>query len=299
MLRALNIDASPVLVSTRARQTLADFHPSPMFFDHAVVQVTVNGQYYYLDPTAAYECGPLAGRSWPNYGYGLPVVPQVTALRVIPPCPVLPKTTETAYFNIGGFVQETSVNIVTVAEGTDAEALREYFATTALDDIERERLEARAKYYPDIRSVAHLQFTDDAQINRVQINEFYSIPRIWNRLPDESYYHCRFFAVNLADVMDKPMDLVRTQPLAIAYPVHRISRVEANWGIGWPVQPDNQTINNPAFSFYRTVNIIGTNLVVEHEFRSLSDVVTPDAYPAYVQQLNAASGFLGTTVISY
>jgi hypothetical protein len=47
------------------------------------------------------------------------------------------------------------------------------------------------------------------------------------------------------------------------------------------------------------VNIIGTNLVVEHEFRSLSDVVTPDAYPAYVQQLNAASGFLGTTVISY
>jgi hypothetical protein len=68
---------------------------------------------------------------------------------------------------------------------------------------------------------------------------------------------------------------------------------------GWPVQPDNQTIENPAFSFYRTVNIISTNLVIEHEFRSLSDAVAPDAVPTYLRQLNAATDYLGTTVVSY
>ncbi|HEX3718711.1 MAG TPA: DUF3857 domain-containing protein [Verrucomicrobiae bacterium] len=299
ILRAMNIDASPVLVSARARQTLTDFHPSPVFFDRAIVRATVNGREYFLDPTAAYESGPLAGRSWLNYSYGLSVAPETTALRVIPSCPVLPTTTESFYFNLGGFDRETTVNIVTVAEGTDAEALRERFATSEPEDIERQYLEAREKDYPDIRSAAHLQFNDDERTNRIQINEFYTIPKIWSHLPDDYHYHCQFYSPDLAEVMTKPLDLVRTQPLAIAYPVHRVSRVEATWAAGLPTHPDNLTINNPAFSFSRMVNILGAKLVIEQEFRSTSDVVTPDAFPTYVRQLNAADELLSTSVVSY
>ncbi|HEY3915295.1 MAG TPA: DUF3857 domain-containing protein [Verrucomicrobiae bacterium] len=301
LLRGLNIDASPMLVSARLRQTLPDYHASPVFFDGVIVRATINSQTYYLDPDDSYDSGPLAGRSWFDYGYALNIspVPMATGLTVIPPCPVLPQTTETAYFNIGGYNQESTVSFVTVAEGIDAEAIRQHFATAAFDEIEREYLEERARSYPDIRSVAHLKFNDDEKTNRVEITESYSIPRIWNIQSQEPYYHCRFYAGSLAEVMGKPMDSTRTDPLAIPYPVHRISRVEASWYIGWPVQPDNQTINNPAFSFYRTINIIGTNLVVQHEFKTTSSVVAPEAYPAYVRQLNAASEFLGTTVVSY
>jgi transglutaminase-like putative cysteine protease len=299
LLRSLDIDAYPVLVNTRARQTVADLHPSPVVFDHAIVQATINNQYYFLDSTAAYERGPLAVRSWPNYGYGLLIRPGVTALREIPPCPVLPKTTVTAYFRVGGLNEESDVRIVTVAEGADAEALREHFSTTPPDEIEREFYHAQARYYSEISSTAPLQFTDDEQNNRIQITEFYSIARMWSRLPEEAYYHCHFYSVNVDDAMRKPDVSGRTMPLGIDYPVHQVSRVEASWATGWPVQPDNHTIENPAFSFYRTENFIGTNLVIEHEYRSLSDVVAPEAVPTYLRQLDAAIDFLGCTVVSY
>jgi hypothetical protein len=299
MLRALDIDAYLVLVNSRARQTVADLHPSPVVFDHAIVRVTVNNQYYFLDSTATYERGPLAARSWPNYGYGLLIRTGVTALSEIPRCPVLPKTTVTAYFRVGGLHEESDLRIVTVAEGTDAEALREHFSTTSPDEIEREYFHAQAKYYTEIHSTAPLQFSDDEHDNRFQITEFYSIARMWSRLPEENYYHCHFYSVNVDDAMRKPADSVRTMPMGIDYPVHQVSRIEASWTTGWPVQPDNHTIENPAFSFYRTENIVGTNLVVEHEFRTLTDVVMPEAVPAYLRQLDAATEFLGCTVVSY
>ena len=138
ILRALDIDAYPVLVNTRARQTIADLHPSPVVFDHAIVEATVNNRFYFLDATATFERGPLSGRSWPNYGFGLLIRPGVTALREIPACPVLSKTVTTAHFRVGGVHEASDVKVVTVAEGIDAEELREHFTTTPLDEIERE-----------------------------------------------------------------------------------------------------------------------------------------------------------------
>jgi transglutaminase-like putative cysteine protease len=299
MLRALNIEAYPVLVNARARQSVADMHPSPAVFNHAIVQATVNNQYYYLDSTAAYERGPLAERSWPNYGYGLLLRPGAAALSEIPRCPVLPKTTVTAHFRVGDLHEESDLRIVTVAEGPDAEMLREHFSTTPPDVIENEYFNAQAKYYTEIRPTAPLQFSDDGQNNRFQITEFYSIARMWSRLPEEAYYHCHFYSVNVDDAMRKPTDSYRTMPLGIEYPVHQVSRIEASWTKGWPVQSDNHTIENPFFSLYRTVSSIDTNLVIEHDFRSLTDVVMPEAVPTYLRQLDAATEFLGCTIVSY
>jgi transglutaminase-like putative cysteine protease len=299
ILRALNIDAYPVLVNSRARQTVVDLHPSPAVFDHAIVRATVNNQYYFVDSTGTYERGPLAIRSWPGYGYGLLIGPGITGLTEIPPCTVLPKTTVSEYFNVGGYDQETGVTIVTVAEGTDATALRERFAETPPERIEREYRKIQDDNYPDIRTAAPLRFDDDEQNNRFQITESYSIPKFWRRRPEDYYYHCHFYSFNVDDAMHKPEDTVRTMPLSVEYPVHQVFHVEANWMIGWPVHPDTQSIQNPAFSFNRTENIVGTNLVVEHEYRSLSDVVMPDAYPTYLRQLDAATEFLGCAIVSY
>jgi transglutaminase-like putative cysteine protease len=298
-LRAMDIEAYPVLVNGHARRTIADLHPSPIVFDHSIVQTTVNNRNYYLDPTATYERGSLAVRSWPNYGYGLLTRSGVTALTEIPACPVLPKTTVSEYINVGGYEQETGMTIVTVAEGIDATALRQHFAVTPTVQIEREYLAAQEDNYPDIHGTVPLKFTDDEQNNRVEITESYSIPKFWKRRAEDPYYHCHFFSFNVDDAMHKPEDSVRTMPLGIDYPVHQLFHVEANWMIGWPVRPDNQSIQNPAFEFNRTMNIVGTNLVVDHEYRSLSDVVMPEAYSTYLRQLDAAMQYLGCAIVSY
>jgi transglutaminase-like putative cysteine protease len=298
-LRAMNIEAYPVFVNRRARRTIADLHPSPIVFDHAIVQTTVNNRYYYLDPTVTYERGSLAVRSWPNYGYGLLIRLGVTALTEIPACPVLPKTTVSEYINVGGYKQETGMKIVTVAEGTDARALREHFAMTSPVQIEEDYLAAQGDNYPDIYATAPLKFSDDEQNNRVQITESYSIPKFWKRRREDYNYNCHFYCFNVDDAMHKPEDSARTMPLGIDYPVHQLFHVEANWMMGWPVRPDTESIQNPAFEFNRTMNIVGTTLVVDYEYRALSDVVMPEGYSTYLRQFEAATHFLGCSIAPY
>ena len=42
--------------------------PSPTLFNHAIVQVNLEGQSFWLDPTAICERGYLTQRCWPDYG---------------------------------------------------------------------------------------------------------------------------------------------------------------------------------------------------------------------------------------
>jgi len=299
ILRALKIEAYPVLVNSRRRQTLADMHPSPILFDHAITAATLNEQTYWLDATAMYERGPLAVRSWPNYGRGLLIRPGVDALTEIPPCPVQPKTTVVEHVHVRGLNSETSMRIVTEAEGSDAEGLRQHFATTPREDLEREYLNDQAKLYPDIRPTGPLLFTDDEQQNRIEIVESYAIQKIWGRLADETTYHCHFYSVNVDGVMRKPAVSVRTMPLAVPFPVHQVFRLEATLDSILPVIPENQTIENRTFYFHRSVRNEGARIRIEHEYRTWTDGVAPEAVPAYLRQLDSATDLLDYTLISY
>jgi hypothetical protein len=78
-----------------------------------------------------------------------------------------------------------------------------------------------------------------------------------------------------------------------------VFHAEASWLVGWPVRPDTQSIQNPSFTFNRAMNIAGTNLVMDFEYRSVNDGVTPEALPTYAQQLDAAAKFLDCNVVSY
>jgi hypothetical protein len=288
------------LVNTYRRQELAAFQPSPVVFNHTIVRVNLEGQSFWLDPTANYERGLLTARSWPSYGLGLMVAPGVTGLTPIPPCPVQPKTTVTEYLNIGAtLTAESTVKIVTVAEGRDADLLRERFATTARDDIERENLNNLAKLYPFIRPTQRLLYADDEQQNRVETTEFYAIERLWTRLPDETDYHARIYSVNVDQALIKPAVSFRAMPLGLQYPVHQIFHAEVYTTSGVPVDPINVRIENPAFYFQRTGGLAQGRLVLNFEYQSWTDVVAPDAAPAYVRDLHTATEALDYTVIGY
>ncbi len=295
ILRALKIEAYPVLVHNRRRQELAELHPSAALFNHAIVQVNLGGQSFWLDSTRTFERGSLALRSWPDYAWGLKVSPTATGLTPIPPCAVQPLTTVTEYLNIGGLDNESTAKIVTVAAGRDADALRARFASTPREDIERARLNAYAVLYPSIRSTAPLIYSNDEQENRVETTEFYAIERIWRRLPDQGQYRCRIYSLNVDDAMEKPAVSLRTMPLGVRYPVHQVFHAEVTV-TGQPIDPSNITINNPAFYFQRTVRVAGNQLFLNYEYRSWSDVVALDAVRAYVRDLDSATDALGYSV---
>ena len=292
MLRALNIEAFPVFVNTYRRQGLADLQPSPVLFNHAIVQVNLGGQSFWLDSTGNYERGLLTARSWPNYGLGLVVAPGATSLTPIPPCPVQPSTTVTEYLNIAGLKSPSTVKIVTVAEGSDADRLRERFATTGRDIIEKENFDLYSKLYPSIQVTAPMLYSDDEQQNRIQTTESYAVDRMWSYVPDAAEYHTRIYGVNVRGVLMKPAASFRTMPLGLPYPVHQIFHAEMNATAGLPSDPSNVKINNPAFFFQRTASLSGGKMFLDYEYRSLADAVAPEAVPTYVRDLDTAADAL-------
>jgi hypothetical protein len=297
ILRALKIEAFPVLVNDRRRQELAELEPSATLFNHVLVQVNLDGQSFWLDTTATFERGALTLRFWPAYAWGLKVAPGVTELESIPPCPVQPRTTVTEYLNIGLLNELSTVKLVTVAEGPDAESLREHFATTPREDIERDNLNAYAKLYPFMSRTAPLVYSDDEQQNRVVTTEFYAIERMWNKQPDEPNFHCRLYCMNVDEALVKPAVSFRTMPLGVRYPVHQVFHAEVSVPTAWPINPSNITIDNPAFYFQRLINVANHRLILDYEYRSWSDAVSPEAVPAYVRDLDTATDALGYTVI--
>jgi hypothetical protein len=300
MLRALKIEAFPMLVNDRRRQELAELEPSAAVFNHVLVQVNLGGQNIWLDPTRKYERGALALRSWPSYGWGLTLRPDASGLTPIPPCPVQPLTTVTEYLMLGTYQTAATVKRVTVAEGPDADRLRARFATTPREDLERENLEAGARFYPFIRSLAPLEYSDDEQQNRIETTESYAMENIWSRRPNDSGYSCQIYSVNVDGALARPADAARAMPLALPYPVHQVYHAEIYLTNSFPFDPArNLTIQNPAFYFQRAATLIGSKLLLYYEYRSWTDSVAPDAASGCVRDLNTAADALGYKMIEY
>ncbi|WP_082591310.1 DUF3857 domain-containing protein [Duganella sp. Root198D2] len=85
LLRQMGIEAKPVLVSASAPRLPARVKPSPSWFDHVIVRVTIDGRDYFVDPTQTGQTEALADlRPALAGGSGLVVDPATSALLAIP-----------------------------------------------------------------------------------------------------------------------------------------------------------------------------------------------------------------------
>ena len=84
MLNQLGIDSHIALVSTEFKNSLID-KPPLLLFDHALVVVRVNNQYYWLDPTRYDQSSDLDHVYIPDYGYALVLDEKSSQLtRIVP-----------------------------------------------------------------------------------------------------------------------------------------------------------------------------------------------------------------------
>ncbi|HTI99853.1 MAG TPA: DUF3857 domain-containing protein [Dongiaceae bacterium] len=296
ILRALNIEAWPVLVNSQLHRGIQPWQPTAMAFNHVIAQVRCDNRTYWLDATANYQRGPLAAHALDDFGYGLVVQPKTTALTAIPTSSAIPDTTIAEYFQLGGRTDPASLKVVTVATGADAEDLREQFATTPRADIEKNYLHYYANRYPGAKSAAALEFKDDATQNRIEITESYSWDHFWTKPDADHEYQCTFYPSTLAELFPKPVDVERTMPLAVTFPVHRVLRTEVSLPEAWANNSKSRNITDPAFFFRMNQNTTGTKLVLEYEYRALADSVPPEQMADYMDHITAAQQTMGHTV---
>jgi hypothetical protein len=296
ILRALGIEAHPVLVNATWERAIEDWQPSAAAFDHCIAVVQCDGQTYWLDPTMNYQRGPLAAHYLPGYERGLVISPQTTGLTVIPQTTGLPRTTTTEYFQLRGKTEPAELKVVTIAEGRDADDLRELFAATKRGDIEKSYTHFHSDLYPGIKMSSPIAIEDDEQQNRFQTTEFYSIDEAWTQPDKSGRYRFEFYPSAIAALLRKPVDTDRKLPLGINFPRHQILRTEATLPEARSFDADKKAIFDPAFAFRKDYRRAGNKLVMEYEYQSLADSVSPERVGQYLRLLNQSSQSLGYTL---
>ena len=298
LLRGLGIEAYPVLVNTQLRHTLDDWLPAADAFDHCIAVVLLNGQTYWLDPTAAYQRGPLAAHYLPDYARGLVIAPRTAALTTIPQTAGLPLTTTLESFILGGRTGTASLKVLTVAEGRDADDLRAMFANTKRSEIEKSFTHFYAGSYPGTTMAAPIEVQDDEAANRFQTTEYYTLDKAWIKSDSDGRYRCEFYPFSIASLNQKPEDTRRSLPLGLTYPEHRILRTEitvpAAWN-SWTFQRENKKVDDPAFSFQKQVHRAGNKLILDYAYRTFADSVSPDRMEEYLENQDKAAKSCGNT----
>ena len=297
ILRAMGIEAYPVLVNSTVGRDIMNWQPSPGAFDHCIAQVLCDGQVYWLDPTMNYQRGPLAAHYIPAYGYGLVISPWTTGLAAIPQTTGLPETTTTEYFRLGLVNQSASLKVVTVARGRDADILRALFATTKQSDVEKLYMHAYSDTYSEIKISSPMEVQDDQDQDRFQITQYYSIDNAWTR-PEKGVHkvECEFYPTSIADLLKKPVDTDRRLPLGINFPEHQILRTEVIMPIVWSEGRDEKTISDPAFTFRKLYQATGKKVVMEYEYQTSADSVAPGACSDFLHRMDQSSQLLGNTL---
>ena len=297
VLRTLGVEAYPVLVNSTVGRGLDNWRPTANAFDHCIVVAVLNGQSYWLDPTMTYQRGPLALNYLPPYERGLVVAPRTTALAVIPPPADFSQTAVTEYFQLGHQGMPSSLTVVTVAKGHEADRRREFFTTTKRAEIEKNYTHFYADQYPGIRMTTPLALQDDLAPNVFQTTETYEFDDVWKRSAKDNKYQCEFYPTSLAGLFAKPEDTDRTMPLGLRYPRHMFLRTEVT--VPDPVQASTaqKTITDGSFRFHKDFQGAGNRLVIQYEYQALADSVAPEAMADYLEHMDESAKLLGNTFV--
>ncbi len=287
ILRALGVEAYPVLVNTSARHQLDEWLPTANAFDHAIAYIRFEGRSYWLDSTV-HQSGTFDNYRPPPFERGLVIAPATKGLTVIPSGGGS-RTTVSEYFTLRGRGQSADLKVITVAEGEDAEAMRYQFSTTSLEAVGKRYLDFYSRYYSGIHQSDKINYTDNEQANRVEITEYYTIDDAWGKPQSGSGYSFSLYPVMFYPVISKPLDKDRRMPLAVDHPNHLIQHTEVTLPIAWSYTHLDKFINDAAFTFSKHINCGGRRLVMDFEYESLADYVPPENVPTYLDHLTTIS----------
>jgi transglutaminase-like putative cysteine protease len=286
LLRNLDIQAYPALVSTEYGKAVADWMPSPGLFDHVIVAAQIDGQRYWLDPTRSYQTGPLDSMDYPDYGYALPVDPAIRKPEPItPPKNAVPTIDVEERFTVESYEKPVRSYVKTIYTGEQAENQRYYFSNSTRDEIGRKYLNYYARRHPGITAAGPVRMHDDKKHNRVLVEESYRIPRFLKRHGDKLYFDLSGSTID--DYTDLPRTVARTTPLGVKYPIrirHR-SVVVFPEDINFDGMDEEVSVEDGAVIYERVVSHGERSLSIEHRYRSKRDAVMPKALPEHLDHL--------------
>jgi transglutaminase-like putative cysteine protease len=282
ILNALKIDAWPALVNTESRQALDQYQPTPLAFNHVIVQARLNNRSYWVDPTVSLQRGGPEQLCDPDYRRALIIKEGGKTLEEIPSrrdsdARTVTKETYTAVH----FDAPALLEVVTTYYGEDANEIRMTLAEQTLAELSKSYLNYYSETDPAIISDGLLRVSDDQNTNTLILTEKYRIPDFWN---DRS----RWFIPGFIQArLTRPSTSRRSTPLAIPHPLDITNIIQVHLPKN-AFNPNNDSvkIENIYMQLYFDHEFKRDVLTLQYHLRTHQDHVPVEQVVAYLKDLD-------------
>lgn len=217
LLRALDIKATPVLVSTAFLNDVGTMLPSPTMFDHVIARVELDGKVYWLDGTRDQQTGPLEQRQAVGLGKGLVLDAAVPPLTDLPGTADEERIAVNDVFHIASMAQPPELESRVTYQGEMAEIFRAAIGAVTLEKFESQLTADYARLYPGLHSVAPIRIEEQEGRNALTIVQRFAVPDFWH-FPEQRALTGEIGLWNLAANIRVPDTPARKHPFAVPFP---------------------------------------------------------------------------------
>jgi TPR repeat protein/transglutaminase-like putative cysteine protease len=286
--RALGLDARPVLLGLSVRQGLNDWLPAPTPFDHAIVQLRLAGNTYWLDPTAQQKPQNLAtlGRL---HGGDDALLADAHVDRPVPIEAARPELFSiTERVHLDGFDQPATLERTVTFIGTMAEDARWSISQTPPEEYKKHVLSDIQRNYGPAQWAQDIETTDDTQANTLTLRERISLTKYAEQVEGGSWILRH--RPSMAAFFTMPETPQRTAPYAIRFPVkmHFLHEVELPPGVTVSADDVVHELREPFFNFRQVQRRKGRTAGTEYEFETLSQAVPAEQMNRFLADVRTA-----------
>ncbi len=293
ILRSLGIEAYPALVNTNLKHELDNNLPSVTSFNHVIIQVVIENEIYWFDPTQSYRRGSIASTDPPDFRRAL-VIKSGTGdlVKIRTPKPMEPQLSVEEKFIFSDTDDSVFLEVKTTYKGNEADVLRYRLARESRVERERQYLNYYAKSYPGIKSVKTLEITDDEVDNEIVHHERYRIPDF------KRAYEKEFEAWSITERLSAPHIQNRKMPYSIPYPMFITHNIELEFPSRRKIKTGDLHIRNCSYEFKYKSWKNGRNIFLRYDYSTFADYIASEEINTYigdVQRMNAVCFFDGET----
>ncbi len=284
LLNANGIESHPMLVNTSYKDKLGEQLPRTGSFDHCVVQVNLNGQSYYVDPTISSQGGDLKSLQFPNYGKGLVVSAASKGLTDLPNSAksLIHEVYTYETDSIGG---SALLRIETTYTGSEADYQRSYFAENSLESIQKGYIDYYGNLYSSIEKTKDIEIDDDRYMNIFRVKENYRIKSFWNLSSTQSgVIYCELYPISLETYFSvSNKSTARTAPYRLAYPLDYSNEMHITLPEEWSIANDEKKIETDYYNYRQKIIYDNKFLTVLTDYSTKKESIPVAHFAKYVE----------------
>lgn len=230
LLQQLDIDAHPVLLSATAPKLPAKIIATHSWFNHVIVELSLDGKTFYVDPTRDDQVGSIDSMP-PAYPGATAVVINAGTRNLI----TLPESTETDphyehvdKIRIAAFEADATLEAQDIYRGTYADWARSRYPDMSEEELSKDVLSEYEKLYPGVTLQGSPRVEDSVEVDEIKVVAKFNLPKPVTK--EDKYYQIDYDSQVMAGTLHIPDNLTRHYPYALPRGKFRgLYRLEIEW----------------------------------------------------------------------